>query len=94
MTSTTTADAPLVTAQSVLDSIDFSERDDFNPAPQVPAGALRSLLSSLLAPLVLAVGATAAGVLSGTPALTLLGTIVTLGLVVAAGEKIVRVLDV
>ncbi len=91
---TTTTDTPLVTAQSVIESIDLLERDAFNPAPQAPDGALRSVLTSLVVPLLGAVGATTAGALAGAPVLTLLGAIVTLGLVVAAGEKLARVFDV
>ena len=89
----TTADTPLVTAQSVLDSIDLSERDAFNPPAEAPAGAVRHLLLTALA-LALAAGAVAAaGLLTGTSALTLVGAAGLLGVLLLGGEKLARLMD-
>lgn len=89
----TTADTPLVTAQSVFDSIDLSERDAFNPAPEVPAGAVRRLLLVVTSLALLAGAVTGVGLLTGTSALTLLGATGLLGALFLGGEKLTRLLD-
>ncbi|SPT52822.1 Uncharacterised protein [Actinomyces bovis] len=89
----TTTNTPLVTAQSVFDSIDFSERDAFNPATELPAGAIRQLLLTVLAISAISLAVTAAGLLTTTSALTFAGTAGLLGALFFGGSRAIQLFD-
>ncbi|WP_196717361.1 hypothetical protein [Actinomyces trachealis] len=88
-----TANTPLVTAQSVLDSIDFSERDAFNPDTEAPAGAVRQLLVKVLGIGLLSLAVTAAGLLTFTHVLTFVGTAGLLGTLFFGGGRVIQLFD-